>query len=30
VLDSDHWWPLEQPRQAADELKRFWRQVDHA
>jgi pimeloyl-ACP methyl ester carboxylesterase len=24
ALDSDHWWPLEQPEAAAAELKRHW------
>ncbi|GAB6898054.1 alpha/beta fold hydrolase [Kineosporia succinea] len=28
ALDSDHWWPLEQPEAGAAELKRHWAAVD--
>lgn len=28
ALDSDHWWPLEQPVQGAAELRRHWDEVE--
>lgn len=30
ALDSDHWWPLEQPKEGALELRRHWAQVEGA
>jgi pimeloyl-ACP methyl ester carboxylesterase len=28
ALDSDHWWPLEQPAQGAAELRRHWAEAE--
>ncbi|TDC74149.1 alpha/beta fold hydrolase [Streptomyces hainanensis] len=28
ALDSDHWWPLEQPKAGAEELRRHWAAVE--